>query len=300
MSPAPFPVPLVRPLRPPPRSTAAAGAAEAAAAVPSLRAGRTSPGPPRPNPSAMEDVEKKEKKDGLGKKTVGSTVLGRRRLTPKRKRPRSTERGMAGRPSEDAGEVSEDAGAVAEEVTFTGVQGDVFPHLRESCCTFAFPAEARKFCDLCFCFACDVPASQCPMWTAHAEASSQDPDWVRIRRSLQKEREIGAGPAARVVKMEAAQSAAVARHEAARPRKKPKQRPSHPLLRCGCAPCKGMYNALMLGFRIKAEDGDVGLPTVTLDMAYSQRKHAMDVLDKCSGIEYELHGSSSITVSRVS
>ena len=262
------------------------------------------------------------------KKSRQATVLGRRRLQGSRKRPRGRVpvktdashvkkealRSIVDAPaalaahsvkreikSEAKQEIKREIKQQDEDVAFQGVVGDVFPHLRESCPAFAFPSDAQHFCDKCFCFACDIPASECDMWPAHCIAISRDPDWKRIRKSLRKERELSGERPSRIALLESEQNEAVARYEAARPRKKPKQRPSHPLLRCGCRLCVMIHEDLRIGVKIKikqeGDDDELVGNSVTLDMGYSERKHAMDMLDACRDIEYELHGADRMTIS---
>lgn len=67
-----------------------------------------------------------------------------------------------------------------------------FPHRREDCQRFDFTSHPERFCRLCYCYICDVPASKCTEWyvsptskTSHCLAKHSDTKSRLRRKSLQ-------------------------------------------------------------------------------------------------------------------
>jgi hypothetical protein len=65
-----------------------------------------------------------------------------------------------------------------EETTLDGgiqVLGTVnriqFPHMRPHCTKYELQENAVEFCDLCYCYVCDVKVSECTDWAVHCRAS---------------------------------------------------------------------------------------------------------------------------------
>ena len=56
-----------------------------------------------------------------------------------------------------------------------------FPHSREYCSEHPINDDPKKSCVLCYCYVCDIPASECTEWTKHCKARYQDPKWRRER-----------------------------------------------------------------------------------------------------------------------
>ncbi len=65
-----------------------------------------------------------------------------------------------------------------------------FPHARWNCCSVPIvwgqTGNASAFCPNCHCAICDVPASECEMWTQHCSADPRDPQVRKMREIVQK------------------------------------------------------------------------------------------------------------------
>eukprot|EP00977_Amphora_coffeiformis_P011162 scaffold2667_cov237-Amphora_coffeaeformis.AAC.11 len=64
-----------------------------------------------------------------------------------------------------------------------------FPHARENCVTFAFGttiAAFQQYCANCYCYVCDIPASQCQQWQQHCRATYTSPYWKKQRERVQR------------------------------------------------------------------------------------------------------------------
>ena len=48
-----------------------------------------------------------------------------------------------------------------------------FPHRREDCQRFCFASHPERFCRLCFCYICDIPASECAEWNFVCSAQNK-------------------------------------------------------------------------------------------------------------------------------
>ena len=66
-----------------------------------------------------------------------------------------------------------------DEVVFVGFSSPVLPHTREHCPEYIFDRSdivcsnnIRK-CDKCYCYICDVSASECKVWRSHCNASAK-------------------------------------------------------------------------------------------------------------------------------
>ena len=64
---------------------------------------------------------------------------------------------------------------------------ETLPHARADCVVHPFTLGARAFCHACYCYVCDVPASDCGSWAVHCEAKHRDPFW-REERTQQRQR----------------------------------------------------------------------------------------------------------------
>jgi hypothetical protein len=93
---------------------------------------------------------------------------------------------------------------IDEDVQLVGSTGPNaladFPHARQDCVTHPF-IQDEEYCANCFCFVCDIPASDCKGWDLHRKAVSTDPFWQQER---QKRKPIDLTAAAAAVTAEAA------------------------------------------------------------------------------------------------
>eukprot|EP00037_Helgoeca_nana_P030426 m.375810 g.375810 ORF g.375810 m.375810 type:complete len:1020 (+) comp28186_c1_seq1:26-3085(+) len=55
----------------------------------------------------------------------------------------------------------------------------IYPHVREHCKNKPFGT--KEFCDNCYCYVCDAPASGCSSWDTHYKATSSTLTWQRAR-----------------------------------------------------------------------------------------------------------------------
>ena len=74
-----------------------------------------------------------------------------------------------------------------------GVQALVdYPHFRFQCALEAFKraraAKKEKFCPRCYCYVCDVLASECQEWVSHSKAVDTVPRWRAKRETKLEER----------------------------------------------------------------------------------------------------------------
>jgi len=86
-----------------------------------------------------------------------------------------------------------------DDVTFVGRTGALalvdFPHARENCAQHLWkPGSERTYCENCYCFVCDIPASTCREWEQHCKATHSSPQWQQ-KRDQKKARKSGAGGA---------------------------------------------------------------------------------------------------------
>ena len=78
-----------------------------------------------------------------------------------------------------------------DEIEVVGGKGEghdfVYPHLRSCCTAKPFnPGKATNeaFCAECYCYICDVPASECVSWAGqHCHATDQNPAHVAMRKA---------------------------------------------------------------------------------------------------------------------
>lgn len=75
-----------------------------------------------------------------------------------------------------------------DDVLYTGRKGEIalsdFPHCRENCVNFSFiVGKEKEYCQNCFCYVCDIPASQCQIWEEHCRASHKLPQWRQAREA---------------------------------------------------------------------------------------------------------------------
>jgi len=62
-----------------------------------------------------------------------------------------------------------------------------YPHSRKDCARFPMSQDPAKFCGNCYCYVCDVKASECRSWRAHCVAMPEVKLW-RIERILAQNR----------------------------------------------------------------------------------------------------------------
>jgi hypothetical protein len=109
-------------------------------------------------------------------------------VPPVAKRPTTT--GTAAAASASSGAAAAATGDSSadgdDDVTVEGTSGAMslidFPHARENCGKHRF--ELGKYgalCANCYCYVCDVPASDCLTWAAHCSASHSEPRWRKER-----------------------------------------------------------------------------------------------------------------------
>jgi hypothetical protein len=65
-----------------------------------------------------------------------------------------------------------------------------YPHPRYCCTTFPFAIHGVgniDACALCYCYCCDILASQCTTWSTHCNAQ-HDHAWTSVRHELKRKR----------------------------------------------------------------------------------------------------------------
>ncbi|GMI14569.1 hypothetical protein TrLO_g4418 [Triparma laevis f. longispina] len=62
-----------------------------------------------------------------------------------------------------------------------------FPHPRSLCTLHPHKISPLLFCPKCYCYVCDVPASECKQWDKHCNAKSGVPVWEQIRKDKRRE-----------------------------------------------------------------------------------------------------------------
>ena len=60
-----------------------------------------------------------------------------------------------------------------------------FPHSRQDCVSFPIKNDSKKFCKNCYCFICDIKASECSNWSSHCDARSRELKWEMMRAAFQ-------------------------------------------------------------------------------------------------------------------
>jgi hypothetical protein len=79
-----------------------------------------------------------------------------------------------------------------EDVEIVGATGpnalEDFPHPRQDCVSFPMQKKPGLFCKNCYCYVCDVRASECPSWTFHCEAKAGVHGWERKRKTERTKR----------------------------------------------------------------------------------------------------------------
>lgn len=80
-----------------------------------------------------------------------------------------------------------------------------YPHFRFQCVVEAFKrqraAKKERFCVRCFCYVCDIPASECKEWRVHAKAVDSVHKWRVERESrleTRRRKDQATSPAARI------------------------------------------------------------------------------------------------------
>jgi hypothetical protein len=91
--------------------------------------------------------------------------------------------------SREGGETNDD-----DEIQLVGtVNEQKLPHMRPHCLEHVYQSSTgihqnQRFCDLCYCYVCDVKASDCEEWNTHCLATDQGPraSYWRNQRALSK------------------------------------------------------------------------------------------------------------------
>ena len=65
-----------------------------------------------------------------------------------------------------------------------GSTGKNFIHARENCVIEPFAVDPSKHCDKCFCYVCDVNASDCTEWDSHCHAKNNERKWKNLRSKI--------------------------------------------------------------------------------------------------------------------
>ena len=66
-----------------------------------------------------------------------------------------------------------------------------FPHSRANCVSRPFTGDKLVHCDNCYCYVCDIPASECKAWPSHCGATHGDPRWRAEREAAKRRRRLG-------------------------------------------------------------------------------------------------------------
>jgi len=61
-----------------------------------------------------------------------------------------------------------------------------FPHSREDCVLvpFATTQDPSLVCPNCYCYVCDIPSQECPVWYSHCRAKHDDSRWKTERQAV--------------------------------------------------------------------------------------------------------------------
>mmetsp|Transcript_4648 Transcript_4648/g.10520 ORF Transcript_4648/g.10520 Transcript_4648/m.10520 type:complete len:946 (-) Transcript_4648:127-2964(-) len=83
-------------------------------------------------------------------------------------------------------------GGEEEELTIVATRGHNaladFPHSRENCVTHSFKRGDKTIhCENCYCYVCDIPVSECKMWSSHCKASHGEPRWRTERERAKRQ-----------------------------------------------------------------------------------------------------------------
>lgn len=65
-----------------------------------------------------------------------------------------------------------------------GSTGKNFIHAREHCVIESFAIDPHKYCKKCFCYVCDMNASDCANWGSHCHAKSSESKWKNLRSKM--------------------------------------------------------------------------------------------------------------------
>ena len=85
-----------------------------------------------------------------------------------------------------------------------------FPHARENCAACPFkPGGEQVHCANCYCYVCDGPAAQCPVWVQHCKATHKSAAWKKKRADWKKNPPAAAAAAAGAAAAPAAAAPAV-------------------------------------------------------------------------------------------
>ena len=81
---------------------------------------------------------------------------------------------------------------ISDDIEELGVANEyTYIHARFDCPKFKFePGHIfsppnQRFCDKCYCWICDMPASECSTWTAHCSADGKREAWIHLRAKRQ-------------------------------------------------------------------------------------------------------------------
>lgn len=79
-----------------------------------------------------------------------------------------------------------------DEVQFIGSNGknalSDYQHSRENCVTHLFIKDPVLLCPQCYCFVCDVKATECTNWNHHCLARRSEIKWRQRRSSARSKR----------------------------------------------------------------------------------------------------------------
>lgn len=82
--------------------------------------------------------------------------------------------------------------SINEMCVITSYRGDNaladYPHSRADCVVFPFVRDPKKKCSNCFCFVCDIVATECVEWSRHCKASYSSSNWQREREKNRETR----------------------------------------------------------------------------------------------------------------
>ena len=63
-----------------------------------------------------------------------------------------------------------------------------FAHSREDCVTNPFSKDPKVYCPKCYCYVCDIKASDCTKWDSHFQAKRSEIKWRSHRSKVRSKR----------------------------------------------------------------------------------------------------------------